>query len=399
MREKKAVCREYAKRYQKSRRRDKSHLLTEFVDLTGYRRDYASFLLKNWGRRVYFSEGRVITVGDFESKRKKSGRRKKYDFKVYYVLVQFWELLNHPCGKRLKTQLEGLVEKAKQFEELKISKSVHGKLLEISSSTIDRLLESDRKKQRLKARSKTKPGSLLKRDIPIRTGVEWDEDEVGYLEIDLVSHDGGNARGDFCFTLNSVDIKSGWNDFVAIKNKAQIWVLEALKEISERLPFPLKGIDSDNGSEFINNHLMGYCKEKDILFTRSRPSRKNDNCHVEEKNYSTVRTYVGYFRYDTDSQRDMMNNLYSHLRVYMNYFQPRMKLIEKKRIGSKIIKKYDTPKTACQRILDMDDIDDKTKETLKRTYQTLNPFMLKRSIDKIQNSLFRMAYLRKKGIS
>lgn len=399
MRERKSVSREYAVRYKRSDKKGKSAILDEFVKLTGYRRDYASFLLSHWGKRVCFPSKRIVCVGDFVSHAKRSGRKKKYGMEEYRVLYRFWELLNNPCGKRLKVQIPDLVRKTRQFNEFEIPSGVVSKLSQISPATIDRLFKADRKKNRLKSRSKTRPGSLLKKDIPIRTGVEWNEDEVGYLEIDLVGHDGGNARGEFCYTLNSIDIKSGWNDFVAIKNKAQIWTFEAMMEIERRLPFPLKGIDSDNGSEFINFHFVDYCKKEGIVFTRSRPSRKNDNCHVEEKNYSTVRTYADYCRYDNDEQRKVLNELYSHLRLYINFFQPRMKLKHKERIKSKIIKRYEEPKTPFKRLLELKEIDDETKRELKDTYQKLNPFELKRSINKIQEKLFRMAYWKKRGIS
>jgi len=399
MHEKKSVSREYSKRYKSCSKRGKSKILDEFVELTRYRRDYASFLLRNWGRRVYFSGGRVLLVGDLERRKKGSGRKRKYDRSVLLALLEFWELLDYPCGKRLRSQLGRLIEKAIEYKEVEVKKEVFDKLIQISSATIDRLLKPERKRYELKPRARTRPGTLLKRDIPIRTGVDWNEDEVGYIEIDLVSHDGGNARGDFCQTLDIVDIKSGWVDFVAVKNKAQRWVFEALMEIRERLPFHLKGIDSDNGAEFINHHLLNYCKEEGIKYTRSRPSRKNDNCYIEQKNYTAIRSYVGYYRYDTDQQREVLNELYSYLRLYINYFQPMMKLRMKQRIGSKIIKRYDEPKTPYQRIIDIKDVSENTKNKLKQTYQTLNPFELKRNICRLQDKIFRMAYLIKRGVS
>ena len=397
MREKKSVSREYARRYKSSSKKVKGIILDEYVKLTKYRRDYASFLLKNWGKKVYFDGGRVLFVGDFKSNRSNSGRKRKYCDATFRVLYSFWELLNYPCGKRLKPQLNDLIAKAVKFKEIEGINAVSSNLRSISAATIDRLLKPARKKFELKPRSKTKPGTLLKRDIPIRTGVDWDEDEFGYLEIDLVSHEGSNSSGDFCQTLNTVDIKSGWTDMVAVKNKAQIWVFEALKEIRDRLPFQLKGIDSDNGSEFINSHLFSYCQEQNIKFTRSRPHRKNDNCFVEQKNFTAVRSYVGYYRYDTKDQMDVLNTLYSQMRLYLNYFQPSMKLMSKTRKGTKITKKYDTAKTPYRRILIDNAIDEYQKTKLKSTYEDLNPFELKRKINILQNKLFRMAYLRKHG--
>ena len=399
MHEKKSISREYSKRYTRSNKGDKSILLDEFKRLTGYRRDYASFLLRNWGKRVYFSGGRVVVIGDFVKRRSGSGRKKKYAGSELSVLIQFWELLNYPCGKRLKEEIAPLLVKAGEFGELNITSDTSSKLLEMSSSTIDRLLSPARKKYELKCRARTKPGSLLKRNIQIRTGVDWDEDEPGFMEIDLVSHDGGNVTGDFCQTLNCVDIKSRWVEFACVRNKAQSWVFEALVGIRGELPFPLRGIDSDNGSEFINNPLYKYCKDNGIIFTRSRPYRKNDNCFVEQKNYTAIRNNVGYYRYDTVEQMDVLNELYSHLRLFINYFQPTMKLIEKYRIRSKIIKKYDKPKTPYQRLLEIDKISDLKKKELMEIYRNLNPFELKRNIHRLRDKVEKMSYLRKKGVS
>lgn len=395
MREKQSVSREFARRYKPSSKKEKGKILNEYVKVTNYRRDYASFLLKNWGRKVYFRGGRIIFIGDFKSDRSNSGRKPKYCEETLHILYDFWELLNYPCGKRLKPQLNELIAKAEKFREMKGIRKVSGNLRSISAATIDRMLKPARKKFELKPRSRTKPGTLLKRDIPIRTGVDWNENEFGYLEIDLVSHEGSNSSGDFCYTLNTVDVKSGWTDMVAVRNKAQVWVFEALMEIRNRLPFQLKGIDSDNGSEFINSHLYSYCQEQDIKFTRTRPYRKNDNCFVEQKNFTAVRNYVGYYRYDTKDQLDVLNELYVQTRMYLNYFQPSMKLKSKTRLGSKITKKYDTAKTAYKRILKEEGIDEYQKNSLISIYNELNPFELKRKIDKLQDKLFRMAYLRR----
>ena len=397
MREKKSVSREFARRYQSGSKKVKSKILDEYVKLTNYRRDYASFLLKNWNKKVYFNGGRVVVIGDFINERSKSGRKRKYCDNTLSIIYNFWELLNYPCGKRLKSQLLELVSKAMEFDEIRGIESVLDNLKSISAATIDRLLKPSRDKFVLKGRSRTKPGTLLKKNIPIRTGVDWNEDELGYLEIDLVSHEGSNSAGEFCYTLNTVDVKSGWTDMVAVKNKAQVWVFEALKEVRKRLPFQLKGIDSDNGTEFINNHLYTYCNEQGIKFTRGRPYRKNDNCFIEQKNFTAVRTYSGYYRYDTKDQLDVLNDLYSHIRIYLNYFHPSMKLLSKTRSGSKITKKYDTPKTPYKRILKCNGIDNDQKQKLIMIYKDLNPFELKRKIDKLQDKLFRMAYLRKYG--
>ena len=203
------------------------------------------------------------------------------------------------------------------------------------------------------------------------------------------------SRGDFIQTLNVTDVCTGWTEMQAVKNKAQIWVFEALKDIRERLPFDLLGIDSDNGSEFINNHLVGFCWDEHITFTRSRSSRKNDNCFIEQKNYTIVRRHIGYARYDTEAAQKLMNELYVHLRLYVNFFQPVMKLIQKIRIGSRVKKKYDTPQTPYQRVLASPLVPETKKEELRNQYARLNPAHLRRQIAKLQNKLFQLPELNK----
>ncbi len=400
MKSKREISKEYAKRYQRVSKSGKTDILNSFINLTGYNRCYASYILRNYAKRVFIrgrNGERFVVIGEFVKRKRYRKRCKKYDESVSKVLIIFWKVLNFPCGKRLKPELPELVKKARQFKEIKIPLEVKSKLGSISAATIDRLLKSERQKNQLKCRAKTKPGTLLKKQIEIRTGTDWPENEVGYTEIDLVSHDGGNTSGDFCQTLNMVDIKSGWTEPQAVKNKAQVWVFEAFKAIRERLPFPLKGIDSDNGSEFINAHLLNYCEEENIDFTRTRSNHKNDNCYIEEKNFTAVRNYVGHYRYDNEQERAALNELYSHLRLYLNYFQPLMKLKSKERIGSKVIKKYDDPKTPYKRLLEMNNINEVKKNELKSIYKELNPFEMKRSIEKIQNKLSKMVYLKRKG--
>jgi hypothetical protein len=214
------------------------------------------------------------------------------------------------------------------------------------------------------------------------------------MEMDLVGHEGGESCGDYIQTLDMTDVCTGWTETQAVKNKAQLWVFEAIEQIRERLPFPLLGIDSDNAGEFINSHLYRYCQKEKITFTRARAYRKNDNCYVEQKNYSVVRRAVGYHRYDTEEEQKLLNELYCHLRFYTNYFQPVMKLLEKARIGSKVTKKYDKPKTPYQRVLESPDVDKEKKKELRHEYAKLNPAELKRQITRIQNKLKNLAVRR-----
>jgi hypothetical protein len=388
VKEKQKATRITAARYQKASKKKKGAILDEFIALTGYDRCYASYLLKNHGRKVRINN-KVIVVGDIR-KRHKRQRQRTYGEDVVKPLTQIWVIMDCICGKRLRPMLEEMLTILQKHKELSVKRETKKKLLRISAATIDRILKPERKKYELKGRSLTKPGTLLKHQIPIRTFSEWDEQRPGFVEIDLVGHEGGNPRGDFIQTLNVTDVCTGWTEMQAVKNKAQIWVFEALKDIRGRLPFDLLGIDSDNGSEFINNHLVGFCRDEHITFIRSRSSRKNDNCFIEQKNYTIVRRYVGYARYDTEAAHKLMNELYVHLRLYVNFFQPVMKLIQKIRIGSRVRKKYDKPQTPYQRVLSSL-VPATKKEELRNQYVHLNPAYLRRQIAKLQNKLFQLS--------
>lgn len=289
------------------------------------------------------------------------------------------------------------VEKLEKHKEIDLTEKVREKLLKISASTIDRLLRSEKDKFRLgKGRSGTKPGTLLKNQIPIRTFSDWDDTKPGFTEMDLVGHDGGDVSGDYAQSLNFVDIATCWDEAAACRNKAQKHVFRAIKIVSARFPFEIAGIDSDNGSEFINNILVRYCAENEITFTRSRPYRKNDSCFVEQKNYSVVRRAVGYLRYDTEEELELLNELYLYLGRYNNFFMPVTKLVSKKRVGSKVTKKYDKARTPFRRVLESEYIDDKIKAKLKREYDSLNPVELKKNIARLQEKLLKLNVLKSK---
>jgi hypothetical protein len=280
--EKRAATRVTAPRYQKAKKNQKGIILEEFVALTGYNRCYAAYLLRIQGKKRYIDRNTVI-MADVEKKRVKP-RVRFYDELVITVLVKIWLIMDCLCGKRLAPMLPELVPLLKKHKEISLDKTTENKLLTISAATIDRLLKPEKKKRQLKGRSHTKPGTLLKRQIPIRTFSEWNEQRPGFAEIDLVGHDGGDSHGEFAQTLTVTDVCTGWTDMQAVKNKAQCWVFEALKDIRNRLPFDLLGIDSDNGGEFINDQLYRYCIQEKITFTRARSYRKKRQlfCRAEE---------------------------------------------------------------------------------------------------------------------
>ena len=389
MKQRQAVTAVTVQRYRNGSKKIKQQILDEFCETTGYCRGYARFVLRNHGRQVWLGGNRLI-VGDMRERQQRQKPR-YYNEAVGQELIKLWQLLNYACGKRLVAIMPELIAKLEQFGELRLTSLTKEKLLRISAATVDRLLQPERRKQQLRRRSHTKPGTLLKHQIPIRTFAEWDEQQPGFVEIDLVAHDGGLALGDFCQTLDLTDICTGWTELVAVPNKAQVWVFEAIQEIRERLPFPLLGLDSDNGSEFINGQLLRYCQQQQITFTRARPYRKNDNCYVEQKNYSVVRQTVGYQRFDTAAELLVLKQLYGQLRLYTNFFQPTMKLKSKERLGSRVKKSYHAPQTPYQRVLTAEPVSTAAKKRLKQQYRLLNPAALKREIDKYRKELFRLA--------
>lgn len=387
MKERRAVAAQMAASYRRARKKDKASILNQFIELTGYLRRYGARLLRLHGKKTRV--GKTTLIGDV-SKKIKPRRRPVYGEQEREVLKRIWIIMDCICGKRLKAALPDLIPVLKRNMEIQLTPLSEQRLLRISASTIDRLLAPERKKYQLKGRSGTKPGTLLKHQIPIRTFSEWDEDKPGFAEVDLVGHDGGDPSGDFAQTLDLTDVCSTWTETRAVQNKAQVRVFGALTEIREALPFQLLGIHTDNGSEFINHELYRYCNQEQITFTRGRPHRKNDNCFVEEKNYSVVRRNVGYRRYDTPEEVALLNELYAQLRLYTNYFLPTMKLISKERVGSRVKKKYDQPQTAYNRLLASPHLTRDEKQRLRNTYRTLNPAQLKRNITKLQEKLVKL---------
>jgi len=397
MRQKKAVTKELKDRYQRASKKEKTMLLNELIQLTRYNRSYAARALRIKEVLGYMNIGakRVRLVRD--NRKIKRKKKKIYDQEVLVALKEIWKIGDYICSKRLAPYLSEIIPVLEKWGEIKLDTKVREKLLTISAATIDRLLADTRKKYQIKGRSTTRPGSLLKKSIPIRTFADWDEKVPGFFEVDLVSHDGGAARGDFLQSLNFTDIATGWEEMIAVKNKAQVWVFAGIKIIKERLPFSILGLDSDNGAEFINAHLLRYCAEEHITFTRSRPYRKNDSCFVEQKNWSVIRRTVGYGRYDMDNELNLLNGLYGYLRLYVDFFQPVRKLIKKEKIGSKVIKRYDEAKTPYRRVLASPDIENEIKVKLKKEYAMLNPAELKRKITKLQDKLLKLNALKQKA--
>jgi hypothetical protein len=378
MTERRAVTKQMALRYEAATKPEKGRMLDELCALTNWTRRHARRALTEAARPP-----RVTT--------QRRGRPVVYGQDVLAPLQMIWATLNGPTGKRLAPFMGEIVEALERSRELQVDPAVRTKLLSISAATIDRALAPERARLQVKGRSGTKPGSILKSQIPIRTFAQWDERRPGFCEMDLVAHDGGNPAGEFCQTLTLTCVNTGWTEVRALRNKAQRWCFEALKDIRTTLPFPLLGIDSDNGSEFINNQLFTYCEDESITFTRSRPEHKNDNCYVEGKNWTVVRQQVGYARYDTVEALEILRELYVHLRLYVNFFQPQTHLIEKIRRGAKVSRRYDRARTPYQRVLDAPGMDRRVKDELTRTFLALNPAQLKRDLGTCQDRLMALA--------
>jgi len=398
MKEKQAVTQQLALEYRRATKKEKGEILDSVIQLTQYNRSYAARVLRQRARYIVVGRGvvkgvKVTLVEDERTKRRKKrrNRSRKYGKDVLVALQKVWVICDGICGKRLAPYLQEIVPVLERLGELTLDTETKHKLIGISPATIDRMLAPARKRYQLRARSQTKPGTLLKHQIPIRTFSEWDDLQPGFVEVDLVSHEGGNARGDYAYTLDATDVCTAWTETEAVRNRSQMHVFHGLEKALSRFPFTIRGIHSDNGGEFINNHLVRYCTGKQITFTRSRPYRKNDNCFVEQKNYSVVRRAVGYRRYDTPEELETLNRLYSPLRLFTDYFQPSMKLIEKTRRGSKVRKKYDKAKTPYQRVLDSKTLSKEAEEDLKKTYATLNPVKLGRQISRLQDRIDALA--------
>jgi hypothetical protein len=322
-----------------------------------------------------------------------------YRGEVVRTLEHIWEIYGHICSKRLQPFLPEAIKVLERCEEIELPQDTKELLLKISSASIDRCLRSVRIKSP-HGLSTTKPGSLLKNLIPVRTFTEWDEERPGFMEIDLVAHCGNTTEGQYLNTLTCTDISTGWTDVTALLHRSQEAVSEAIHRMRQRLPFPLLGIDSDNGGEFtlaphasagVNDLLYRYCLDEKITFTRSRPYKKNDQAHVEQKNWSVVRHTVGYDRWETEQELALLESIHDDLRLYINFFQPSFKLIAKERIGNKTIKRYDTAKTPYQRVLERKDISLEAKARLMNLYLQLNPAELRRSIDKKTAKLWKIS--------
>lgn len=376
------------KRYLVAGSKDKGKILDEFVSVTGYLRKYAIHLLNKKPQLYKYGDKAANTDN---GKKVKRTNKRKYDESLKAALLTIWYAANQICSKRLVPFIPELLIVLERFGHIALPLDIRSKLLQVSPSTVDRLLETPREISR-GGISTTRPGSLLKKQIKIRTFTDWNDVIPGFLEGDLVAHCGGRLDGAFLNTLVLTDIASSWTEFFPLIKKGAAEVITSLEVLQQMLPFPLLGLDTDNGSEFINYALLDFCKTNQITFTRSRAYKKNDQAHVEEKNGSIVRRLVGYDRFEGIDAFNALSELYATLRLYVNFFQPSLKLISKKRDGAKVTKKYDKAKTPYQRLLTSDHISFDAKVKLKTQYEELDPVLLLKDLQKLQDNFWKHAW-------
>jgi hypothetical protein len=386
----KEVTEQLCLKYRRSRKKEKGKILDNTVELTGWHRVHAAGVLS----------GRIpIPKGKKQNNRRKNavhpskrrGRKPKYTMAHKEVLKKVWAVMDFSSSVRIKAGMKDVLASMERSGHLSLDEAMRKDMLTMSASTMDRLLEFDRKGMVLKGRATTKPGTLLKSQIPVRRGSDWDDAKAGFVEVDLVAHCGRSAKGEFISTLNMTDVKTTWTHPHAIINKARVHTVNAIKHIKACLPFDLLGIDSDNGSEFINDHLLAFCKDNNILFTRGRPNKKNDGCFIEEKNWSVVRRFTAYYRFEGKETLDVLNMLNDLLVLYINYFMPSQKLISATRDGAHVSRKHDKGFTPYRRIMADKDIPKETKDKLTAVFEDLDVLELRRQIAHLQDALKRLA--------
>jgi len=363
-------------RYLRASKVEKGEILDEFIQVTGQHRKAAIRLLNRTNQP---------RTG------KRRGRPRKYGSNVAGMLKAIWEASDRLCSRRLQPFLPEMVKVLRQHGEQRINVSLEEQLCQMSPSTIDRLLRPYRKIGGRKSFSTTRPGSLLKSCIPIRTFADWQENKPGFMETDLVAHCGESTEGFYLNTLCAVDVASGWTECLPVWGKWQEKVRQSVHRMRLHLPFPLLGIDSDNGSEFINRCLYNYCRDEKITFTRSRSYKKNDSCHVEQKNGNVVRRLVGYDRYASKAAFECLGRVYGLVRLYINFFQPTMKLVSKTRHSANVHKVYDIARTPYQRLVQSGVLTEAKQAEMTASYHRLNPVLLLNQINSNLEKLWQLA--------
>jgi hypothetical protein len=362
-------------RYVVAGRAARSALLDEAVTMTGYHR---KALIRRFTRPL-------------GPRRRRRGRPRRYGPMVVAALRALWTAAGYPWSVRLKALLPLWLPAARK--RLPLTPAVEAQLQQISPRQVDRLLARDKRQVRRRLYGRTKPGTLLKHHVPLRTD-RWDVTAPGFTEVDLVAHSGDRADGEFAHTVNQTDIVTTWVESQAVLGKSQIRVQQALETMRQGLPFPLLGIDSANGSEFLNGHLVRYCRGLDVQFTRGRPYKKDDNAHIEQKNWTHVRKLVGYERYDSQAAVDALNAVYGQLRLLQNLFLPTVKLVRKERVGARTRRRYDAPLAPLDRVQQCAEADPAQVAALVALRGQLDPFALAAKVDRLRERVYALAHRR-----
>lgn len=373
------LCESIKDRYRTASKKEKRTILDEFTAASGYHRKHAIRVL---GRDK--CEKRVVV--------RQSRPPRRYTPEVQEALVTVWEAANRICSKRLVSYLETFVESLERHDHLDLDKETRRRLVSMSAATVDRLLYAVRHRGATRPRSFPNGCPTLKARIPVRTFDDWGEDGPGFLEADLVCHCGDDSGGSFVNTFVLTDVVTGWTECLPLLYKDADFVIHAFKKARTRFPFPIRGLDTDNGSEFITHKLYEYCREEQISFTRSRPWKKNDQCFVEQKNGNVVRRLVGYDRYEGLEATRTLGELYEVVRLYVNFFQPSMRLVSKTRSGAKTHRLYDKARTPYERLLTSEALSPRVKRELRRRYLELDPVVLLANIERLQDELWRHAH-------
>jgi len=387
------LTQQVARRYRGAARKEKSQILTEFVYATGYNRSYAATLLRGYGKRLIAQKGKkALRYQTSKKKRKGGGRPIIYTQPVRDTIQWLWMMFGYKCGKLLVPIIRNNIDQLRTEKPVSdLHENDYNALKKVSPSTVDRILKGNRSDLNIRGTSYTRPNTALHSQIPIRTFGDWKDVSPGHFQLDCVGHDGGMVSGQCCFTLTAVDVFSGWCERQPLLNRAHRWVINALDLMRSNCPISFVEIHPDNGSEFINHALVKYCKELHLGFSRSRPGKKNDNCYVEQKNFDAVRKLVGYARYSTPEALALLAELYRVQGVLQNYIYPVFKLVEKTRVGSRYIKKYDTPKTPAMRLLEDPRTDQGTKEIIRKNQENINPVELALEVNNLQKKLLQHA--------
>jgi hypothetical protein len=391
MKSRKELTESLCARYRRSGRRAKKMMLGEFCESTQYNRAYAALLLRGYGLRRYQAGPAGVVMRAVKVRQRRGGRPRLYGAEVQRVVLNIWGRFGYLCGKRLAPILRRCLPSIRRDRFLRVSATTCESLKHISAASIDRLLKPARQRLKLKGGCHTRPTTALLGLIPVRTFGDFAAVAPGHVQLDTVGHDGGISSGEYAFSLALCDVCTGWTERRAVQNRASRWIMGALGEMREAVPFPVTHLHSDNGAEFINHNLYRYCKAEKIELSRSRAGRKNDNCWVEQKNFDTVRKLVGYARYCSLEALEALNALYRVQGVLQNYVLPSMKLREKKRIGSKVHKRYDKLMTPAERVLKHAHIGEALKAKVRRMNARVDPLALADRVAILQRKVLALA--------